>query len=37
MSKVMNLFNAIEFHEAFIATMLDYIRCGNQEIRQAAA
>lgn len=30
-------FNAIEFHEAFIPSLLDYIRGGNTEIRRAAA
>ncbi len=29
LSKVVHHFNAIEFHEAFITTLLDAIRCGN--------
>jgi hypothetical protein len=37
LSQVINKFNLPEFHEAFIPSLLDYIRGGNSEIRQAGA
>lgn len=37
LSTVINLFNLPEFHEAFLPNLLDYIKGGNAEIRQAAA
>eukprot|EP00347_Sterkiella_histriomuscorum_P008191 403346032 len=37
LSQTLHQFNAIEFHEAFIPSLLDYIRGGNSQIRQAAS
>ena len=37
LSTVIKLFNLPEFHEAFLPNLLDYIKGGNAEIRQAAA